>query len=77
MRKFGCEDCKYYQIYHGDYWTPDECECIGVDKFDELDLSPEEVDTIFTRVWVNGEQWNNASDQICPVFEQYVDPECY
>ena len=71
---YGCKNCICHKVwYSNDYWSPDEHECI-IGEFDKPDfeVSDEELDTIFTRVWENGEEWNKAEEQICPYYKEYT-----
>jgi len=69
----GCSNCKWCHCYPGDYWTPDDYEC-KADDFGEV--TEEELDTIFTRVWENGEEWKYSEEPICPAWEEYsYEPE--
>lgn len=70
----GCKNCRYCKCYCGDYWTPDEYECQG-ENFG--DISDEEFDAIFTRVWENGEEWSSTEEPICPAWKEYDSEEEY
>ena len=70
----GCRNCRYCKVYLGDYWTPEECECVG--NIDNAGLTDEEIGTIIDRAWVNGEEWSDNDDEpICPVWEEVIEPE--
>lgn len=69
--KHGCRDCRYCRCYLGDYWTPDEYECVMPDK--DYGLTVEQADEIFARVWENCEEWNSNEDPICPAYEEYIE----
>jgi hypothetical protein len=65
--KHGCNDCKYCKCYKGDSWTPDDYECVGLDRTDTtVDISQE----TFDRVWVDGKEWNDKEEPICPLYEE-------
>lgn len=65
----GCSNCKYCYCYKGDRWTPDEYEChMPEDK--DYGLTDEQAETIFTRVWENGEEWNSNEEPVCPAWEE-------
>ena len=73
---YGCKNCICHKVwYSNDYWSPDEHECIipkeRLNKSD-LEVSDEELDAIFTRVWENGEEWDNSEEQICPYYKEYI-----
>lgn len=61
----GCMNCKYCKCYPGDYWTPDDYECIS----DEV--TQEAID----RAWINGETWNYSEEAICPGYKEYDEME--
>lgn len=72
----GCGNCKYCKVYRsGNYWDPDEYDCVGTsDAFDKM--SQDEIDAISDRVWVNGEEWHEDEEPICPAWEEVnYDPE--
>ena len=65
--KHGCNDCKYCKCYKGDYWTPDDYECVGLDRTDTtVEISQE----TFDRVWVDGEEWKDNEEPICPLWKE-------
>ena len=64
----GCRNCRYCKCYPGDYWTPDEYECQMPDK--DYNLTDEEIEEVFTRVWENGEGWGDDDKPICPAWEE-------
>lgn len=73
---YGCKNCICHKVwYSNDYWLPDEHECIipktRLNKPD-FEISDEELDNIFTRVWENGEEWNTVEEQICPYYKEYI-----
>lgn len=59
--KRGCRDCKYCKCYPGGYWDPDDYECVSTS-----DAITEEV---IDKVWVNGEEWDENEEPICPGYE--------
>ena len=63
----GCNDCKYCKCYSGDRWTPDDYECVGLDR---TDVKEEVTQEHFDRVWVDGEEWNDNEEPICPCYEE-------
>lgn len=67
----GCSNCRYCKCYPGDYWTPDDYECTAPIMTDgtDNDLADEVLDDIFTRVWENGEEWQDG-EQLCPGWEE-------
>lgn len=65
--KHGCNDCKYQKCYNGDYWTPDDYECVGLDRTDTTVEISEET---FDRVWADGEGWEDNEEPICPLWEE-------
>ena len=73
---YGCKNCIYHKVwYSNDYWSPDEHECIiPKERLNKPDfkVSDEELDAIFTRVWENGEEWDNSEEQICPYYKEYI-----
>ena len=69
----GCYNCKYRKCYPGDYWTPDEYECLMPCK--DYGVDDAEFEDILTRVWENGEQWHCSKDPICPAWERLEEPE--
>ena len=80
MKDYGCKNCKYHKVYKGDYWTPDEHECIIPNsrlENPDFEITDEQADEIFTRVWENGEEWDRSWEQICPYYKEYIDPENY
>lgn len=71
---YGCKNCKNCKVYYSnDYWSPDEYECI-VGEFDtpDFELSDEELEDVFDRVWGDGEEWNTYEEQICPYYKEYI-----
>lgn len=70
----GCSDCRYCKVYRGGHWDPDEYECVG--NIDDAGLTEEEIDTLIDKVWVNGEEWKDNEEPICPAWEEVnYDPE--
>lgn len=59
--RYGCENCKHCKCYPGDYWTPDDFECMGEPTQEAID-----------RAWTNGETWKSSEEQICPSYEEAV-----
>lgn len=55
----GCRNCRWCKCYKGDYWTPDEYECLKADDMDE---------DVFT------EAWENDNTDVCP-FAEEEEPE--
>lgn len=75
MKDYGCKNCKRCKVYKGDYWTPDEWECVIPKNAKPLfPITDEEAEDIYTRVWENGEEWDSIYDQICPY---YVEAEYF
>lgn len=70
----GCNNCRYCRCYPGDYWTPDDFECTVPDNSFE-GFSDQALDAIFDRVWVDGEQWRDNEDPICPGWVEAPTPE--
>lgn len=68
----GCSDCRYCKVYHGSYWDPGDVECVG--NIDDAGLTDEEIDTLIDRVWVNGEEWKDNEEPICPAWAEYIEP---
>ena len=64
----GCRNCEYCKCYKGNYWTPDDYECVG--NIDDAGLTEEEIDTLIDRVWTNGEEWNDNDEPICPAWKE-------
>ena len=76
MKDYGCKNCAYHRVYHGDYWTPDEHECdIPKNRLEnpDFEITDEQADNIYTRVWENGEEWDRCWEQICPYYKEYID----
>ena len=73
--KYGCENCKNHKVwYSNDYWLPDEHECIIPDNAEpDFEVSNEELEDIFYRVWSHGDEWNTEEEQICPYYKEYID----
>lgn len=73
----GCNNCAHCKCYPGDRWTPDEYECTAMEfGSDDYGKTEEEWDKIMTRVWENGEEWNETEEPICPAWEENTyDPE--
>ena len=73
---YGCKNCIYHKVwYSNDYWSPDEHECIISDdrlQNPDFEISDDEVEQVFDRVWTNGEEWNNSKEQICPYYIEYI-----
>lgn len=73
---YGCKNCKFNKIYYSnDYWSPDEYECvISNDRLQnpDFEISDDEVEQVFDRVWTNGEEWNSSEEQICPYYIEYI-----
>ena len=71
---YGCENCIHHKVwYSNDYWSPDEHDCVvpqGTEP--QFELSDDELDDAFTRVWERGETWKNSEEQICPYYERYL-----
>ena len=61
MSRCGCENCKFFKCYRGDYWTPDEYECTS--ECEDI------TEPIFESVWTDGETWNSSDEPICPGYE--------
>lgn len=73
--KYGCENCKNHKVwYSNDYWLPDKHECIIPDNAEpDFEVSNDELEDIFYRVWSNGDEWNTEEEQICPYYKEYID----
>lgn len=73
---YGCKNCKFHKIYYSnDYWSPDEHECIISDnrlQNPDFEISDDEAEQVFDRVWTNGEEWNSSEEQICPYYIEYI-----
>ena len=73
---YGCSNCKYHKVYRSyDYWSPDEHECeIPKSRLEnpDFEITDEQADDIFTRVWENGEEWEHCWEQICPYYKEHV-----
>lgn len=67
--KNGCNNCKWCKCYRGDYWTPDEYECVCGDKAFE-GMTQEQIDDTYERAWINGEEWKDNEEPICPAYEE-------
>lgn len=66
----GCRNCRWCKCYKGDYWTPDDYECVGYMRSDkEINLTDDECDTIFDRVFGDGEEWDDDTEPLCPFWE--------
>lgn len=63
--KCGCENCKYCKVYRGDYWTPDDYECVST-VWDRVDADEEGV----RRAWENGETWEHTEEPLCIGYEE-------
>ena len=66
-RACGCENCKYLKCYPGGYFEPDDYECLalGFEVEDDVDWSED----MQTRVWEDGETWDEGSEPLCPYYE--------
>ena len=69
----GCMNCRYCKCYPGDYWTPDDYECIAEDKFG--DMTEAEIDEVFSKVWEDGKEWKDGEEPLCPAWEEADYPE--
>ncbi len=66
--KRGCKDCKYCKCYPGGYWDPDDYECVcGYKAFEGM--TQEQIDDTYERAWINGEEWDENEEPICPAYE--------
>ena len=78
MKDYGCKNCKWHKVYKGDYWTPDEHECVIPKNMKPLfPVTEEDEDEIFTRVWENGEEWDRYWEQICPYYKEHIIDDRY
>ena len=71
---YGCKNCKNHKVWcSNNYYEDDEHECM-IGEFDEpaFDVSNEEMEDIFERVWCNGEEWDDVKEQICPYYIEYI-----
>ena len=73
--KYGCENCENHKVwYSNDYWSPDEHECVIPDNAEpDFEVSNEELENIFDRVWTYGDEWNTEEEQICPYYKQHIE----
>lgn len=65
----GCNNCRYFKCYPGDYWTPDDYDCICGDEAFE-GMSQEEIDKVYDMVWVDGKEWSYGEKPLCPAWEE-------
>lgn len=61
MLKHGCENCKYLKCYKGGRWDPDDYECLKDGPATE---------ELLTRVWENGETWEDGETPLCDQYEE-------
>lgn len=67
MKGHGCNNCKYCKCYPGDYWTPDDYECISDNVTEEA----------IKRAWEDDETWSDSDKPICPGYKEYIEEEVY
>ena len=65
---YGCKNCEFHKVYYSnDYFSPDDEECdVPKNTRPLFELSDEELDEVYTRVWENGEEWNYNDRPLCP-----------
>ena len=76
---FGCKNCEWFRRYpSNNYYEPDDYDCVAdsSEYFKEvnktLTYSDEELEEILDRVYCDGEEWDNADEQICPYYRYYT-----
>lgn len=72
---YGCKNCQRHKVYYSyDWYSPDEHECDVPNKaIPAFELSDEELEQVFDRVWMYGEEWEHSWEQICPYYKEHID----
>lgn len=70
-RMCGCDNCKYLKRYTGGYFEPDDYECLAA--FFEVEDANDWSEEIQTRVWEDGEMWEEGSEPLCPYYQRLFD----
>lgn len=68
--KCGCKNCQNFHTYTSyNYYEPTDYECMVKDDAEPLFYTTDdELDNIYTRVWEDGEEWDDDEKPICPYY---------
>ena len=74
----GCANCKYYRLYSGSYYDPDDEDCVApYERLNEernITMTDDELDKMFDTVFGEGTEWDENEKPLCPYWEKETRP---